>query len=524
MAITLPSEDELFSEIIKLFQVQFPTQDLTDKSFLGLNSRAQAQAMMLFMYAVLQADNDSVPAYKQDSDGTLLSRCSSAALDYWAITYGLPSGTVGLFGRKGATGSSGGAGIPGTTAAAIPIAAGTQLTDPTGTIVLETVDLIVTDGPPNTVAVALRSVTTGAQANIPAGVVLTFVTPPANVNSTMILTSALTGGTDIESDGALLARILFRLQNPPRGGTAADYRYWTESSVDLANNSRSNNIARGYVYPLRSGAGSVDVVPLLSGSGAARIPPGATISAVQTYLDSVRPVTATVNVLVGSMPANKALRVQALVQPQSLYAYDWDDASVGTTMKAGSTTTTLVLLTASFPAPLKNAIDAGSNPRVQVINTSVGATVQPYVRTVTSYQTDVPAAGDTTLILGSAMDVAPAATDRFFAGGPVVDVIADAIVAYVDSLGPSRESGFADEFDPWDYQVTIARLADIIMEARDGNGTRMVKDIPDLTSTGLQIAVGAGFFASQSYTPKDLFGTPEIAYLRRGGIQIVQYT
>lgn len=524
MAITLPTEDELFSEILKLYQVQFPTQDLTDKGFLGLNARAIAQAMMLFEYAVLQADNDSVPAYKQDADGTLLSNCSSAALDYWAITYGLPSGTPGIYGRKGATGSSGGVGTPGTTAAAVPIPSGSQLTDPTGTIIVETTDAIVTNGPPNTIPVGLRSVTKGAAANIASGVVLTWVTPIAGVNSTMTLTSPLIGGEDRETDGALLARILFRLQNPPRGGTAADYRYWTETSTDSANNDASNGIFRAYVFPLRSGGGSVDVVPLVEGQGAGRKPGSAVLAAVQTYLDRVRPVTATVNVVEPSFPANKALRLRAVVQPQDLYAYDWNDAGVASVIKAGSTTTTVVILTVNFRTELKNAIDAGSKPRIQVINTTAGATVQPYVRQVISYQNNVPAAGDTTLVLSTAMDVAPSVGDYFYAGGPVVETIADNWLAYVDSLGPSRESGFADEFDPWDYQVTLARLADIVMEARDGNGTRMVRDIPDLTTTGLQIAVGAGAFTSDSYTPKDLFGLPEVAYLRVGGIEIVQYT
>lgn len=521
MSITLPSETTVFQYYIQLFQAQNSTWDLSDKSFFGLLARAMAQGTMLLMDAVADADADSVPAYKQDSDGTLLSRCSSAALDAWAITYGLPSGTAGVYGRKGAQGSSGGIGLPTCSIGGTNIGAASTLTDSTGGVTVATTAAIVTDGPPNTLTVSLISTTKGAAANLPVGSVLTWTAPPAGVSSTMTLTSALTGGSDRETDGALLARILFRLQNPPRGGTAADYRYWAEGSTDSARNNATNNIFRAYVYPMRSGAGSVDVLPLISGSGTGRAP--ASVTAVQAYMNTVRPVTATCNVIQASMPAGRALRVQIFPQAHTKYAYDYLDGSLSTAIKAGSTTTTVVILTVNLQAALSNAFAAGSKPRIQVIASTAGATAAPYVRRVTNIQANVPAAGDTTITVESAMGVAPTAGDYFYAGGPIVDTIASGLTSYVDSLGPSRESGFADPFDVWDYQVTLARLADITMEARDTDGTRMVRDIPRLTTTGVLINSGAGFVAA-SYTPRDILGTPELAYLRAGGIEVIQYT
>ena len=223
------------------------------------------------------------------------------------------------------------------------------------------------------------------------------------------------------------------------------------------------------------------------------------------------------------MPANRALRVRVLPQPHTKYAYDWADGSLSSLIKAGSTTTSVVILTANFPANLKSAIDLGAKPRIQIISTATNSPVAPIVREVTTYQTDVPGVGDTTLIVNTAMPVAPIAGDYFYAGGPIVDPIATGIISYIDGLGPSRESGFADEFDVWEYQVTLARIADIVMEARDSDGTRMVRDIPRLMTTGLQLAVGAGAFQAVSFTPIDVL-TPELAYLRGGGIEIVQYT
>ncbi len=59
------------------------------------------------------------------------------------------------------------------------------------------------------------------------------------------------------------------------------------------------------------------------------------------------------------------------------------------------------------------------------------------------------------------------------------------------------------------------------MSTRDTDGTRMVRDIPNLAISGILIAVGAGFFSPTTYTPGDTAGVCELAYLRSGGIEIL---
>lgn len=515
MSITLPGETTVFQYYIQLFQAQNSTWDLSDKSFFGLLARAMAQGTMLLMDAVADADADSVPAYKQDSDGTLLSRCSSAALDAWAITYGLPSGTAGVYGRKGAQGSSGGIGLPTCSIGGTNIGAASTLTDSTGGVTVQTTAAITTDGPPNTLTVSLISSTTGAAANLPVGSVLTWTAPPAGVSSTMTLTSALTGGSDRETDGALLARILFRLQNPPRGGTAADYRYWAEASTDSTRNNATNNIVRAYVYPLRSGLGTVDVVPLLTGSGTARVPSAATNTAVQTYLNSVRPITVTATSLQASQPATRALRIQVSLLTHTKYAPDWSDGGTSTgivAINAGAKTLTI----AATPVALQAAADAGQNPRIEVIVSTAGASPAPVQARVLS------AAANVLTLSSWPFTVNPTAgTDYLYAGGPYVDGIAAGILSYVDNLGPSRISGFADEYDSWEYEVAPARIADIVMAYRDSDGTRMIRDIPNLGVTGILIAIGGGAFGPTKFTPLDIGASPELAYLRAGGIEII---
>lgn len=518
MSITLPSEDTVYQYFIQLFQAQNATWDLSDKSFFGLTARAMAQGTMLLMESVYDADRDSVPAYAQDSDGTQLSNCSSAALDAWAITYGLPSGVSGVYGRKGAIGSSGGVGTPTCSIGGTLIAAGTQLVDATGNVTVQTTAAITTDGPPNTVAVSLESVTTGSAANLPAGTVLTWVAPPVGVSSTMTLTTGLSGGQDRESDGDLLARILFRLQNPPRGGTAADYRYWAEASTDAAQNNKSNNILRAYVFPLRSGLGSVDVMPLVSGEGTSRKPGSAVLAAVLTYLNSVRPVTASVNVISAYMPSTLALRIRVRVTPADKYPYDWDDGGTATTItaiNAGAKTLSCVM-----PAALKAAVDVGAKPRVQVIISTTGASPKPVQARVISYVAGAP---DVMTLETWPFTVNPTAgTDYFWAGGPVVDPAAAAILAMVEALGPSRQSGYADPFDTWEYTVSLSRVCDSVMDVRDTDGTAMISTIPNLATTGITIAVGAGAFNPTDYSPKDVLGDCELAFLREGGIEIVK--
>ena len=515
MSISIDSESTVEQTMLGYYRTAFPGQDLGDRSYLGLEARLFAQGISLLLRAVLDADNDAIPAYQQDADGNIRSKCSTAALDAWAFSFGLPSGVTGIYGRKSAIGSSGGAGVPVCSIGGTLIPALSQLVDTTGQVLIETTADLTTDGPPNTLTVSLRSVTTGEAANLPVGSVLTWVSPPVGVSSTMILTSALTGGQARESNTELVARLLFRLQNPPRGGTAADYRHWAEAAVDLADNNRFLNIVRAYVYPLRSGLGSVDVLITILGSGVNRDPGAVIATAALAYLNSVRPVTATVNVLRPAMLSAKALRIRVRPTPHTKYAYDWADGGNATGISAINAGAKQISCT--IPVPLQAAVNAGSKPRIQVIVSTTGASPKPV-------QARVIAAAAGVLTLESwPFTVNPTAgTDYFYAGGPIVDVIATGILNYVDSLGPSRQSGFADPYDPWDSNVTLAHITDVVMSVRDTDGSLLVSNIDNLGSIGITIAVGAGAFAPTDYVPLDLFGSIEMAYLRSGGIEVTQ--
>lgn len=512
MAVTLYTEDQIFTATMAYFTALFPGADLTDRGYFGLLARAFAQVVVLAQYGIEQADNDGTPAYQQAADGTVRSKCSSQALDGWAFVFGLPSGTPGIYGRHVATISTGGAGTPkGTSGTLVP--AGTTAVDSTGQITVKTTAAVTLNGPPNTLSVPFVSVTTGAAANLPVGAVLTWVSPPAGLDATVTLSSALTGAVDVESDSDLVARTIRRIQNPPRGGTAADYKAWTEESTD--SNGASNGIVMAYVYPLRSGLGSVDVVPTVAGSGPTRRPGAATISAVQSYDNSKKPVTATVNVIPPFINPAAYLRIVALVVPTTAkngtYLYDWVDSPSGSAVSSATSTSITLFI---VPPELSAAVASGSKPRIQVPISSAGASPLPFQARVISIV-------GTTLNLDRALPFPPVpGTDLVNAGGAVVDVVARNILGYVDSLGPSTQSGFADPNQPWESTVSVNRIVDVCLESRDTDGTRVLVDIP--SPSGVLISVGTGLYAPVSYVPRDIGLGIELPYLRAGGIRVLR--
>lgn len=513
MAFTLYTEDQLFAGAMGYFRLAFPGVDLGDRSFLGLLARSFARFFVLAQYQIERAANDSVPAYQQDADGNVRSRCSSEALDAWAFVFGLPSGTPGIYGRRGATVSTGGVSTPTVTAAGVVVPASTQATDPTGQVTVQTVSAVTLTWPLQRRDVQFVSVTKGAAANLPAGTRLTWVSPPAGLVSSTVLSSPLVGAQDIETDAQLVARILRRIQQPPRGGTAADYRLWAEESVD--SNGASLNVGRAYVYPLREGLGSVTIVPTYRGSGLGRVPPSSEIAKIQAYLDKVRPVTATAIVRQPSVTFGIRIRVKA--QPSAAknntYAWDWNDTG-GTTAITARTANTITV--AAVPARLQAAFNAGTSPRIQVCISTIGASPIPFVARVTNIV-------GTTITLDPPFDVLPQVGDYFRAGSSIVIPVAQRILDYVDSLGPSRQSGYADPNDFWEDSVLLERITDAILETRDSDGTRMVQSIPSFGSTGILIAVDTGPYRAAPYIPLDFApGDIRIAFLLERGIEVLQ--
>lgn len=259
-----------------------------------------------------------------------------------------------------------------------------------------------------------------------------------------------------------------------------------------------------------------------AGSGLARASAG--VADTQAYVDKKRPVCQPVTCASPPMFSDQALKIRAFVDPAlPKYGYDWDDLGDTRGIFSGSTTTLVISMLLWNATPtLAAAIDTGRKPRIQVGLTTAPAASTPYVRRVLSYQLNVPGAGFVTLNLESALPVAPAFNDPYCAGSPLVEPAAQKILDYVDSLGPSRQSGYADPTDPWEDKVAIARIAQSILNTKDTDGTRFVRNTPNLPIDGIEIAVGAGAFSTNDYQTRDIFTWPELAFVARGGILLLR--
>lgn len=185
------------------------------------------------------------------------------------------------------------------------IPAGTLLQALDGVQYQTTADATVTAP---TATAPIVAVVAAAAGNRAAGQSLSLVSPVPGVQPTATA-SLLFGGADIETDDALRARLLTRIQQPPQGGAAYDYTAW---ALEVP------GVTRAWVYPQELGLGTV-TVRFVRDNDASLIPDAGEVAAVQAYIDERRPVTAQLTVVApvavplnfsisGLVPATAAVR------------------------------------------------------------------------------------------------------------------------------------------------------------------------------------------------------------------------
>jgi uncharacterized phage protein gp47/JayE len=145
----------------------------------------------------------------------------------------------------------------------------------------------------------------GAFGNTDAGSVMSLGQAIAGVQSSGTVTTAFTGGADLESDASLRTRVLLAYQNPPHGGDADDYVNWALAVP---------GVTRAWCVPHGYGAGTVQMFVMLDDAQAAHggfpqgtngVATGETRDTVATgdqltvanYIFPLQPVTALVYVL-----------------------------------------------------------------------------------------------------------------------------------------------------------------------------------------------------------------------------------
>jgi uncharacterized phage protein gp47/JayE len=167
--------------------------------------------------------------------------------------------------------------------------------------------------------VPVVAVVAGKSGNTTFGTPLTAVL--SNVTGVAVDEHGLGQGADREPDDQLRERILHRKRYPPRGGATQDYVEW---GLTLPGVTR--------VFPVGNafGRGTVGVWFLMDDTYPAGIPLQADVDAVQSYIDSVKPITAKVIVqapladcidiqVKGLMTDTQATRLAVAAELQSMF-------------------------------------------------------------------------------------------------------------------------------------------------------------------------------------------------------------
>ena len=165
---------------------------------------------------------------------------------------------------------------------AAPIPEGTELQRRDGRRYLTTAGAFITGGQ---ALVPVRAVELGTGGNGASGTELGFVSPLAGVEATATVDAeGLRNGVDGETDESLRLRLLDRIQRPPQGGSAGDYRTW---ALEVP------GITRAWVAAQELGVGTV-TVRVVNDDDPGIVPDPDKLAEVQAHIEARRPVTADV--------------------------------------------------------------------------------------------------------------------------------------------------------------------------------------------------------------------------------------
>jgi uncharacterized phage protein gp47/JayE len=173
--------------------------------------------------------------------------CDGPFIDGWANFKGVY--------RKSATLASGTAQFTGTIGAVIPSGSVVQRGDG-----FQYVTTSVASFSGSTTTVSIQALSPGAQGNADSGISLSLTNPIPGVTSAGTASGALVGGTDMETDASLQARMLQAFANPPQGGSLTDHITWALACP---------GVTRAWAIGNLAGSGSVSVFPMMDVTEAA---------------------------------------------------------------------------------------------------------------------------------------------------------------------------------------------------------------------------------------------------------------
>ncbi|MDD9911665.1 MAG: baseplate J/gp47 family protein [Alphaproteobacteria bacterium] len=283
MPYNRPALSTLMERVIADIETQLPNTDAR-LPYSNLNVLAMVMAGASYsMYGYLAYIHKQI--LPDTADAEHLERHASI----WGIT------------RKAASYATGNLDFTGIDGAVIPES--TQLQRSDGVEFFTTAEGTIASG---TAAVAVRCQEAGAIGNASTGAKFSLVSPLENVDTEALAdASSLVGGEDTETDDSLRARIMERIQEPPHGGNANDYKAWAKEIA---------GVTRAWVFPSQNGIGTVGVAFVMDDNEGSIIPSAQEVQTVQDHVDEQRPVTADVTVFA---PTAVALDLSITLSPNT---------------------------------------------------------------------------------------------------------------------------------------------------------------------------------------------------------------
>lgn len=342
MPFTTPEYPDIAAAILRDIANQRPDAAVGDDSDYACRARAVASAIEGLYQHQMWVARQILP-----------DTADTEYLERWVSL-------VGVAPRKPAAAAGGTLTLSGAPGAEVP--AGTQGVTSAGEAYATTEAAVIGAG--GTASAPAVAAAPGAAGNAAAGTAVTLSAAPPGVQSAATL-GGMTGGAAAETDAALLARLLARLRKPPQGGAAHDYQTW---AMEVP------GVTAAYVYPLRRGLMTVDVIVLAAGG----LPAPSLVADVQALIDANRPVTADCLVLAPTavpvaVTATLALSGTTLSAAQT--AIQAALAAYFSTLRPGDTVyrTRLIALIAdvagvqdvTLSAPVANVATTVSEPTVQ---------------------------------------------------------------------------------------------------------------------------------------------------------------
>lgn len=150
----------------------------------------------------------------------------------------------------------------------------------------------------------------GASGNKTPGTSLTLIDEVAGLDSEWTVDGdpadgPIGGGADEETDEALVERIEFTAQNPPGGGTRADFERWAREA--------NAGVGRAWAYAGLSGPGTVDIFFIRSDPDSP-IPDNTLVDVVKDYVRARAPLMAKVGV---SAPVAWPIDITVAIKPNT---------------------------------------------------------------------------------------------------------------------------------------------------------------------------------------------------------------